>query len=334
MKKILVTGGAGFIGSHVSKELKKSGYYPIILDNLSTGLKSATSSGELVIGDLNSITDLDSVFSKHSFQAVMHFAGSIEVAESVVNPEKYYLNNLVSTLNLLNAMKKYYVTNIVFSSTAAVYGLPQEVPIKESHPLNPINPYGRTKFYVEQILKDYSDTYNLKYIILRYFNAAGADINGELGENHEPETHLIPRIAQAALRKKETIAIFGQDYNTPDGTCIRDYVHVTDLAKAHTAALDYLLEIKQSNVFNLGSENGFSVREIINAAKKIFKVNYNDMYKFDINIAPRRNGDPDTLIASSQKAKKYLGWESTLSIEDMLETTIRWELSKSCATSH
>lgn len=317
---ILVVGGAGYIGSHAVKELLKEGYQVVIYDNLSTGHKELVSKqAAFVLGDLANIEQLRLVFSQYPITAVMHFAANAYVSESVVNPQKYYINNVRNTLNLLQVMLEFGVKYFIFSSTCATYGMPVELPITEKHVQNPINPYGRTKWMVEQILKDYSTAYDFHYVALRYFNAAGADIDGEIGEWHEPETHLIPLVLDTAIGNREYLSVFGDDYDTKDGTCIRDYIHVTDLAQAHVLALAYLQKTKQSDVFNLGNGEGFSIREIINIAKKVTGKD------IPIKIEARRAGDPDQLIGSSQKAMEQLGWKPQFNkIETIIETAWEW----------
>jgi len=300
---ILVTGGAGYIGSHANKELTKAGYETVVLDNMSYGHPDFLKWGvfeEVDLGDLESIRN---VFRKYEIEAVMHFAAFTYVGESVEDPQKYYLNNLRNTLNLLQVMNEFEVRKLVFSSTCATYGNPQKIPLTEDHPQNPINPYGQGKLMVEKVLKDYSSAYGLRYVSLRYFNAAGADPEGEVGERHEPETHLIPLILDAARGKREDIKIFGTDYPTTDGTCIRDYIHVTDLADAHIKALKYLEDGGESEVFNLGNGNGFSVREVIEEARKVTGK------EIKATETERRPGDPPVLVGSSEKARKILKWQ-------------------------
>ncbi|AIS32774.1 MULTISPECIES: UDP-glucose 4-epimerase GalE [Methanobacterium] len=300
---ILVTGGAGYIGSHANKELTRTGYETVVLDNMSYGHPDFLKWGvfeEVDLGDLESIRN---VFRKYEIEAVMHFAAFTYVGESVEDPQKYYLNNLRNTLNLLQVMNEFEVRKLVFSSTCATYGNPQKIPLTEDHPQNPINPYGQGKLMVEKVLKDYSSAYGLRYVSLRYFNAAGADPEGEVGERHEPETHLIPLILDAAMGKREDIKIFGTDYPTTDGTCIRDYIHVTDLADAHIKALKYLEDGGESEVFNLGNGNGFSVREVIEEARKVTGK------EIKATETERRPGDPPVLVGSSEKARKILKWQ-------------------------
>lgn len=316
---ILIVGGAGYIGSHVNKLLNESGYETIILDNLSYGHKEAVQWGTLEECDIKNIDDIEEIFTKYDIDAVMHFSSFIEVGESVTNPEKYYTNNVVNTMNLLKVMLKHNVKKFIFSSTCATYGVPQKIPLTEDHPQNPINPYGWTKLMVERILKDYDTAYGLKSIILRYFNASGADESGLIGENHNPESHLIPLILDAAIGKREDIKIYGTDYDTPDGTCIRDYIHVNDLADAHIKALEYLNENNTSNEFNLGNGKGFSVREVIESVKKVTG------RQFKVSETPRREGDPAVLIGSAQKAKDLLGWNPQyVQIDQIVETAWNW----------
>lgn len=316
---ILIVGGAGYIGSHVNKLLTEKGYDTIVLDNLSCGHKESVKWGKFCQCDLKDVEELDEVFTQNDIEAVMHFSSFIEVGESVQDPEKYYTNNVVNTLNLLNVMRKHDVKKFIFSSTCATYGVPQKIPLTEDHPQNPINPYGWTKLMVERILKDYDTAYGLKSVILRYFNASGADVSGEIGEAHDPESHLIPLILDAAIQKRENIKIYGTDYDTPDGTCIRDYIHVTDLADAHLLALEYLKNENTSNEFNLGNGKGFSVREVIESVKKVTG------RTFCVLETPRREGDPAVLIGSSQKAKEILGWNPQyVDIEGIVETAWNW----------
>ncbi|MCX8028877.1 MAG: UDP-glucose 4-epimerase GalE [Brevinematales bacterium] len=316
--KVLVAGGAGYIGSHVCKMLLKKGYDVIIYDNLSHGYEFLAKYGKFIIGDIGDRKQLEIVFKNYKPDVVMHFCAYIEVGESVQNPRKYYENNLCNTLNLIHTMLDNGINKIIFSSTAAVYGMPENVPIDEEEPKNPINPYGRTKWMVEQVLKDYSDTHSLKYVAFRYFNAAGADPEGEIGECHEPETHLIPLVLDAAMGIRKSIKIFGTDYPTPDGTCIRDYIHVNDLASAHIKGVEYLMEGNNSNYFNLGNGKGFSVREIINTVKNVTKKD------FAVEEVERRPGDPAILIAKSNKAKNILKWEPEFGIEDIISHAWKW----------
>ncbi len=303
---ILVTGGAGYIGTHAVKALENRGFQVIILDNLVYGhreLVEANLKAKLVVGDIGDRRFLEQLFSTTKIDAVMHFAAFAYVGESVTDPAKYYQNNVVGTLTLLDAMRQHGVTNFVFSSTCATYGNPQQIPITEDHPQQPINPYGAGKFAVERILQDYDPAYGMKSVIFRYFNAAGADPDGLFGEDHNPETHLIPLVLQAAAGKRAAISVFGTDYDTPDGTCIRDYIHVADLAQAHVLGLEYLLEHQVSQIFNLGNGSGFSVKEVIDTAKQVTGK------EISIESCPRRAGDPAILIGSSTKARQMLGWQ-------------------------
>ena len=303
---ILVTGGAGYIGSHAVKALEERGFETIILDSLVYGhrdLIETNLKAKLVAGDINDRAFLDRLFTTTKIDAVMHFAAFAYVGESVTDPAKYYRNNVVGTLTLLDAMREHGVTNFVFSSTCATYGNPQSIPITEDHPQQPINPYGAGKLAIERVLKDYDPAYGLKSVIFRYFNAAGADPDGLFGEDHNPETHLIPLILQAAAGKRASISVFGTDYDTPDGTCIRDYIHVTDLAQAHVLGLEYLLEHQTSQIFNLGNGSGFSVKEVVDTARQVTGK------EIAIEECPRRVGDPAVLIGSSTKARQMLGWE-------------------------
>jgi len=303
MKNILVTGGAGYIGSHIVKELLDQGYFPITIDNLSQGHRDAVLGGDFIGGDIGDATLLRSIFQKHAIDAVIHMAASSIVSESVANPKKYYQNNVVNGLNLLETMLEFNVKKIVFSSTAAVYGEPKEIPITEEHLCNPTNPYGWSKFMFEQVLKDFDKAYGLKYISLRYFNAAGAHPNGLLKERHSPETHLIPNILKAT-QEGRPVEIYGTDYPTPDGTCIRDYIHVCDLAKAHILSLKKLIHMSESSYYNLGNGAGVSVKEVIKAVENILRK------EIPIKISNRRPGDPAVLIASSQKIEAELNWRS------------------------
>ncbi len=300
---VLICGGAGYIGSHVNKLLHERKYETIILDNLVHGHKAAVKWGKFIEGDLRNIEEIEMVFQKYNIEAVFHFAAYAYVGESVVNPEKYYYNNVVNTLNLLSVMNKYNCKKIIFSSSCASYGEPEAILITEEMHQCPINPYGKTKLIVEKILEDYRMAYGLEYVVLRYFNAAGADPEGEIGEHHIPETHLIPLVLDAAYGKRTGIEIFGTDYETPDGTCIRDYIHVLDLVEAHIKALNYLERDKGSNCFNLGSGVGVSVLEIVNSARKVTGKNILVIQK------ERRQGDPARLVGDNTKAKKILGWK-------------------------
>jgi len=316
---ILIVGGAGYIGSHLNKEISKKGYKTVVFDNLSYGHEEFVKWGIFEQGDLGNIEDIRKIFKKYRIEAVMHFAAFTYVGESVEDPQKYYMNNVKNTLNLLQVMLEENVKYIVFSSTCAIYGNPVEIPMTENHPQNPINPYGTGKLIVEEILKDYNDAYGLKYASLRYFNAAGADPDCEIGEMHDPETHLIPLILDAASSKREDIKIFGTDYDTPDGTCIRDYIHVTDLADAHILALEYLQKGGKSDFFNLGNGNGFSVKEVVETARKITGKPIKEVE------VERRHGDPPVLIGSSKKAMEILNWKPKYyDLSRIIETAWKW----------
>ncbi|TEU06359.1 MAG: UDP-glucose 4-epimerase GalE [Candidatus Aminicenantes bacterium] len=322
--KILVAGGAGYIGSHTAKELIKEGFEVVVFDNFSTGKKELLVGGELFEGDLMHKESIKKALGSKNIEAVLHFASLIQVGESYADPRKYYTHNLITSLNLLDVMLEAGVKYFVFSSSAAVYGEPLQNPIPESHPLNPFNPYGQTKFFVEKVIQDYERAYGLKFISLRYFNAAGADPEGHLGELHDPETHLIPNILLFLLGKKKKFEIFGKDFPTKDGTAVRDYIHVTDLAKAHVLSLKKLLKSPQSEFINLGTNKGYSVLEIINKTEEITgeKVLYTE--------SPRREGDVPVLLASREKAEKILGWKLYHSnIETIIETAWNWH--RKCA---
>lgn len=316
---ILIVGGAGYIGSHINKELNHQGYETIIFDNLSFGHPEFVKWGNFQEGDLGNIEEIRKLFKEYTIDAVMHFAAFTYVGESVKNPQKYYLNNLRNTLNLLQVMLEEDVKYFVFSSTCATYGTPEEIPITENHPQNPINPYGKGKLMVEQILADYSRAYGLKYASLRYFNAAGADPETEIGELHQPETHLIPLILDVAMGKREKIQVYGTDYPTPDGTCIRDYIHVMDLADAHIKALEYLKKGGKSDVFNLGNGQGFSVREVIETSQKVTGKT------IKVEEVERREGDPPVLVGSSSKAQEILNWHPRYDdLAVIIETAWKW----------
>ena len=316
---VLVCGGAGYIGSHTVSELLDRGEDVVVADNLQKGHKKAVLGGKLMIGDLRDSDFLDKVFSENTIDSVIQFAADSLVGESVEDPLKYYNNNVVSTLSLLSKMKQYGVDKIVFSSTAATYGEPQNIPIMETDPTIPTNPYGQTKLAVEKALKWCYEAYDIKYTALRYFNAAGAHISGKIGEDHNPETHLIPIILQAALGQRDSITIFGDDYNTEDGTCVRDYIHVTDLADAHILALDKMRADGKSNIYNLGNGNGFSVKEVVDITRKVTGVD------IKAELGERRPGDPAILVASSEKAKKELNWKPKYNdLGTILETAWKW----------
>lgn len=316
---ILIVGGAGYIGSHVNKALNKEGYQTVVFDNLSSGKKDLVKWGEFFEGDLGKIEDIREVFKKYSIDAVMHFAAFKAVGESVVNPQKYYKNNVSNTLNLFEVMMENKVNKFIFSSSAAVYGTPQYTPIDEKHPQSPINPYGETKLTTEHIMRDYSAAYDFKYVSLRYFNACGADIEGETGEWQGSSANLIPMILDAVIGAREDIKVFGTDYPTKDGTCIRDYIHVTDLAQAHVLALKYLTDGGQSVALNLGNGNGFSVKEVVEMVRKVTGVD------FKVVNADRRAGDPPELIADSTKAKELLKWEAKyFDLETIVSSAWNW----------
>lgn len=316
---ILVVGGAGYIGSHLVKELANTEEV-VVLDNLSTGHREAVDSRAVFVkGDLGNIDDLVMIFRSYPIKAVMHFAANSLVGESVVDPLKYYQNNVAATLTLLNVMMKFKVKNFIFSSTAATYGIPDVDIIDETTPTNPINPYGQSKLMVEQILADFSKAYGLNYVILRYFNAAGAHESGGIGESHDPETHLIPIILQHLLGQREKISVFGSDYETEDGTCIRDYIHVTDLAQAHILALEALLSGKKSTeTYNLGNGLGYSVKQVIETCEKITGK------QAHIEMAERRAGDPAQLVASSEKIHSELGWKAERNLEKIIADAWKW----------
>jgi UDP-glucose 4-epimerase len=316
---ILVAGGAGYIGSHTVKELCREGFDVLVFDNFSSGKLGLIGDTPCIRGDLLDREALRQVFRTREIGAVLHFASFIQVGESFADPRKYYVHNITTSLNLLDAMLEAGVKTLIFSSTAAVYGDPSETPIPETHPTNPVNPYGRTKLMVEDILRDYDRAYGLCSISLRYFNAAGADPDGETGECHDPETHLIPNILLSLLGKRPRLGVFGNDFATADGTAVRDYIHVTDLAAAHVLAMRALLAGRPSDSVNLGTESGHSVLEVIKAAEKATgrAVPY--------DIGPRRQGDVAVLLASKDKAERSLGWKPRLSsLETIIETAWNW----------
>jgi UDP-glucose 4-epimerase len=316
---ILVTGGAGYIGSHCCKALSQKGLHPVTLDNLVYGHRNFVRWGEFFKGDAGNPADLKKLFSRHRIDAVMHFAAYAYLGESVQKPLKYYENNLRNTIELLHAVVENDIQYFVFSSTCATYGNPEKLPIDEKHPQNPINPYGRTKRMIEEILEDYAAAYDLKYTSLRYFNAAGADPDGDIGEDHDPETHLMPLVLDVAAAKRASIKVFGTDYETPDGTCIRDYIHVTDLAEAHILALQRLMDGAESSCYNLGTGSGFSVRDVIERARQITGKNIR------AENTDRRPGDPPVLIASNVKAVSELGWNPKYAdLDDIIGTAWRW----------
>ena len=314
---ILVTGGAGYIGSHTNKALNSQGYETVVVDNLVKGYKNFVKWRKFENYDFGS-KDLREVFEKYDIDGVIHFAAFSSVAESMKLPQKYFKNNYKNTLNLLKIMREFNVDKFILSSTAAVYGNPKEVPIKEDLELKPINPYGHSKWITEKALEREAEKGDFNYVSLRYFNAAGCDFDCEIGELHDPETHLIPLILDAASGRRESISIFGNDYNTPDGTCIRDYIHVNDLADAHIKAYEYLCDKNESNIFNLGNGEGYSVREVIDMCKQVTGNN------FKVKIDSRREGDPDILIADSSKIKNQLGWQPKYNLEKIVESAWKW----------
>ena len=322
-EKVLVTGGAGYIGSHVVKHLGKLGYDVIIYDNLSTGLSTAILDGELVIGDLADIQQLSQVFAEHQFSAILHFAASILVPESLQKPLAYYSNNTANTLNLLKCCQQFGVNKFIFSSTAAVYGETDDSPVVESAATNPVNPYGKSKLMSETIIRDYSEASDLRYVILRYFNVAGADISGRIGQSGKKAAHLIKVACDAALGIRDSVSIFGTDYQTPDGTGIRDYIHVEDLATAHLNALSYLQDGRESQILNCGYGTGYSVREVLSTVRRVSGV------EFEIVETARRKGDPACVIACGDRIKEVLGWQPQYnSLETIVRSTLDWEKKK------
>jgi len=318
---ILVVGGAGYIGSHMVKLLLDMGYSVVTFDDLSSGHREAVLGGEFIRGTLADRTALDDALTAHRIDAVMHFASFIQVGESVRNPAIYYRNNLSNTLNLLDAMVAAQVKRFIFSSTAAIFGEPEYVPIDEAHPQRPVNAYGASKQMVERALQDYDRAYGLRSVCLRYFNAAGADPGGQIGELHDPETHLIPLLLQVASGRRDAARIFGRDYDTPDGTCIRDYIHVVDLCQAHVGALKFLDDQTRSGAFNLGNGSGFSVLEVIAAVEKITG------RKVHVVDAPRRDGDPARLVADANLSRRVLEWSPRYSdLHTIVEHAWRWEM--------
>jgi UDP-arabinose 4-epimerase len=327
-RNILVTGGAGYIGSHTCKALALRGYQPIAFDNLRRGFRSAVKWGPLVVGDVGNKRELREAIDRYKIEAVLHFAALAYVGESVGNPAWYFRNNVASTINLLEAMAQTGLDKLVFSSTCAVYGTPAQVPISESTPTNPINPYGESKLQTERMLPWFGNAHGLNWVALRYFNAAGCDPEGEIGENHDPETHLIPLAIQSALGSGPALKVFGTDYPTEDGTAVRDYVHVSDLADAHVRALDYLSDEGESGAFNLGTERGLSVRQIVD---EIRSVSSNELPAIE---SPRRAGDPPLLIADAARAHHLLGWRPRHSdLATIVGTAHNWERSKILAVA-
>jgi UDP-glucose 4-epimerase len=319
---VLVVGGAGYIGSHMVKRLGQFGCQVTTLDDLSSGHHDAVLNGDFVQGSIADVNLLDRLLGR-GFDAVMHFASFIQVGESVQQPAKYYQNNVVNTLKLLEAMRAHGIQNFIFSSTAATFGEPQYTPIDERHPQQPINPYGRSKRMIEEVLADYDAAYGLKSVCLRYFNAAGADPEGQLGERHEPETHLIPLVLQVASGRRPHISVFGRDYDTPDGTCIRDYVHIADLCEAHWLALQSLMNGGPSQAYNLGNGHGFSVQEVIDTAEAVTG------RKIAVVNAPRREGDPARLVADATLARKQLGWQPQYAdLATIIAHAWKWEITR------
>jgi len=318
--RVLVTGGAGYIGSHTVKELNLKGHEVVVLDNLCKGHRKAVPGRvPLIEGDIADVKLLNEVFRNYGIEAVIHFAAFSLVGESMVHPAEYYRNNVAGSLALFEAMLKNKVNFLIFSSTAAVYGEPERFPIRESDPQNPTNNYGLSKLMIEQMLRSFDAAYGFKYVSLRYFNAAGADISGEIGEDHEPETHLIPLVLKTALGQRDRVLVFGTDYDTPDGTCMRDYIHVTDLAGAHVLALEFLQKESRSEVFNLGNSLGYSVKQVIDSAVRVTG------RQIPVENAGRRAGDPAVLLASSEKIKKELGWQPAYTdIDTIIETAWKW----------
>lgn len=316
---VFVTGGAGYIGSHAVKKLRQSGYRPLVYDNLSTGHRWAVREDELIEGDLGDRGHIQGILDREKPLAVMHFAASAIVEESIARPDVYFRNNVINSFNLLEAMLACGVKYFIFSSSAAVYGSPSQIPIPEDHPLRPVNPYGEGKVLVERALPRYKEVNDLRYITLRYFNAAGADPEGELGEVHSPETHLIPRLLEVACGKNPQIEIYGTDYETPDGTCIRDYIHVADLALAHILALEALFDGHPVRVYNLGSQRGFSVREVVDCARTVTG------HPIPVRESARRKGDPPVLVAGSERIREELKWKPQYDdLKLIIETAWRW----------
>ena len=318
--KILVVGGAGYIGSHMIKRFQDTDHQIEVLDNLSTGFEVNTQNFKLHVCDLSNKDQVHQILKDNNYESIMHFASFINVGESYIYPKKYYDNNVINTLNLLDCMVDLKISNFIFSSTAAVYGEPSSTPIKEDQNIAPVNPYGNTKAIVEKILKDYDEAYGLKYISLRYFNACGAHIDGTIGERHDPETHLIPLILQSASGRRKDFKVYGDDYDTKDGTCVRDYIHVMDLAEAHLLSLEKLIKNQKSDIFNIGNNKGFSVKEIIRMAEKVTQS------KIPYEITSRRKGDPSELIADNKKISENLNWSANYSdLKTILETAWEWE---------
>lgn len=323
MTRVLVTGGTGYVGSHTAKALARSGYDPVVFDNFSAGHRWAARWGKLVEGDLGDTALLRQALADGKVEGVLHFAASTAVGESMAHPQKYFQNNVVNTLRLLDAMLECGVKNIVFSSSAAVYGNPETTPIPEDHPTRPTSPYGESKLIMEKAIQWYGEAYGLRWTALRYFNAAGADPEGELGEEHDPETHLIPLVIQAALGRRPHVEVYGTDYPTPDGTAIRDYIDVSDLAEAHVLALGRLMRGEKSVALNLGTELGHSVREVIAAVERVSK------RQATSRNAPRRPGDPPILVADSARAAQVLGWRpEQRELDGIVESAWKWAVQR------
>ena len=322
MRNILVVGGAGYIGSHIVRELSENNYHVIVYDNLSEGHREAIAGYDFIQGDINDSNALYKLFTEYKIDAVMHFSAFAYVGESVENPEKYYKNNVVATINLLSSMLRFNVKKIIFSSTCATYGNPFYLPIDEKHPQTPINPYGASKLMIERILSDYNKAYELEYTALRYFNAAGARPDASIGESHKNETHLIPLILKTLTKEKDSIRVFGTDYDTPDGTCIRDYIHVCDLAIAHRKALELLFSGGGCKCINLGTGIGISVKEIISVCEKVTGK------KVPVKFSDRRQGDPPSLVASNEYAKNTLDFNFQYNIDNIIKTAWEWEKNK------
>lgn len=322
MTTILVTGGAGYIGSHVCKALKQAGFTPVTFDNLSHGHEWAIRWGPFFYGDLQNTEDLEKAFIEYRPEAVIHLAGSIHLRESIEDPYKHYFNNVIGSLTLLKAMARHDVQSLVFSSSAAVYALPQYLPMDEMHPKDPINPYGKTKWMTEQIFEDFHRAHGLNTVSLRYFNAAGADPDGEIGEAHTPETHLIPRLIFTALKQEEQFTVYNDTLNTPDGTAIRDYIHVTDLANAHVSALHWLKKNQKPEVFNLGAGKGYSVWEIIEKTKEVTGCS------IKVKVDNQKIAELPALVADTTKAKEHLDWTPQYSLDEIIETAYKWHSSQ------
>ncbi|PRY64481.1 UDP-glucose 4-epimerase [Vreelandella songnenensis] len=327
MARLLVVGGCGYIGSHTVKRLLQAGHDVVVLDNLSSGFRDSLLGGTLVVGDCGNRPQLDTLFSNYAFDGVLHFASLIQVGESVTDPARYYLNNVMKTLTLLTAMKDHGVGPLVFSSTAAIFGEPTTARLSESHPCTPLNPYGMSKLMVEHMLGDFLHAYGLRSVALRYFNASGADPLNRIGERHDPETHLIPLALQAALGLRGPLSVYGRDYATPDGTCVRDYIHVDDLAQAHLLALEYLWQDGEPGAFNLGNGGGFSVQQVLDTVERVTGC------RVPFENAPRRPGDPAQLVADAQLARHTLGWAPRhAALETIITHAWQWEIKRAGLT--